>query len=561
MPEAGDHFGPVKMDLFRILAFGQVCLFFLRVYGQPGLVAVSLKRIPAVMPGVVFIISGALSLVPALAGHGKPLALLDGMLAGGLFLVLVGTGTSGLAVEILAINAVAAGLASGYGLLQYSGVDLFAWSRGFAGSAPPSTYGNPLFLADGLASALPIAVAGTFSGRRKIRLGSLALSLILFAGLLVSQARGAWAGAIVGLAVLSWVIWRESRNRRIWFGALGTGLAVIVLGAVVLRPPAPGGDAVFQKAHALLEQGGAGFRGRFLLWESTALLARDNPVLGAGLGEFPGHYNLYQGPLLSSPRYTGLEYHSTGHAHQDYLQMVAESGIVGLGIFLWLVVAVMAGFIRDFRMEDGSWNTGRAAALAGLLVLLVDAFFNGPLHLPPSAQLAWLLLGMSCGLPGRDAGWRPPYSHRRTPPALIFLVGLVAVLVARPFARDLVGEVYMRDAQMAMEINLPEEALGGAIDSFALSIEDRRHRFLLGRAYYLAGRYDDSAEQFALDALENPGMASAWHNLGLSLLQVGRAGPAVQAFKRAAVLDPTDSSLPGLIKSAQKALLTGKKGH
>ena len=170
-------------------------------------------------------------------------------------------------------------------------------------------------------------------------------------------------------------------------------------------------------------------------------------------------------------------------------------------------------------------------------------------------------MGLSVISPDTVARRNRSGEPRHIPAHWLVLAALVAVMVARPFARDLAGEVYQREAQVALEENRPELALAEAIDSFALSIEDRRHRFLLGRSYYLSGRYGESAEQFAQDAMENPGMASAWHNLGLSLMQEGRGGLAVQAYHRALLLDPTDKVLPGLIQEAGKAPRTGKRGN
>jgi len=565
MPGAWDAFGPVKADLFRIISLSLVCLFVVRAVEWPGRFAMNLVKVPAVLPGLVLIIYGVLAMVFSLLGHGKPLAVLDLLLALGLFMMLVAENDRKLVWKMLAINAGAVGLASVYGLSQYFGFDWYSWRRGFAGSAPVSTYGNPLFLADGLASTLPFAVMGLLSSRRNVRFVSFMLSIVIFAGLLVTQGRGAWAGALIGLAVLFLFLRPEILAKKFWVGGWVLGALTIFSLAAFPGTIKSGGEPIFRKALVLVEQGQGGFRGRFLLWESTALMARENPIAGAGRGEFSGRYNVFQGPLLASPRYAGLEYHSTGHAHQDYLQMVAESGVVGLGLFFWMVVAVIVTVNRGALYQAGNsaglMNSGllsdqklKIAALSGVVVYLVDAFFNGPLHLPPSAQWMWVLVAIACLKVREGASEGGDILPHRIPVYLVVLVIFASVLVARPFARDLAGEVYMKEANQALENNRPEFALERAIDSFALCVEDRRHRFLLGRAYYQLGRFGDSAEQFGLDAMGNPGMASAWHNLGLSLIQVGRSGMAVQAFRRAQFLDPTDKSLPGLISDAEKAV-------
>ena len=558
MPDAWDHFAAVKMDFFRILALGQVVLVGVRNNSGTSRFSADLKRVPALVPGIAGILAGVVALGFSISGHGKPLAVLDGLLASGLFVMLVAEGDRVLAGKMLTIYAGSAGLAAVYGLAQYSGFDLFEWKRAFAGSAPASTFGNPLFLGDGLACALPIAVMGLFSSRRYFRVLFLFLALILAAGLLVSQARGAWAGAFVSLAVLFVLIGGATVIRNSWVRVFGVGLAVIVFWGFHPDPLNPGGDPVFRKAEVLVRQGAGGLRGRFLLWESTALMMRENPVFGAGRGEFPGRYNLFQGPLLAAPKYAGLEYHSTGHAHQDYLQMGAESGVMGLGLFLWLVVSVVAGYRR--KIPDLKAVNYRTVAIGGLAVFLVDGFFNGPFHVPPSAQWVWLVMGISSLVPP-GGGEARNVGRRRLPFLANVLLGLVVVMAARSFARDLVSEVYLREARLALDKNQAGIAVERAINSYALSAEDRRHRFVMGQAYYLAGRYGDAVEQFARDAEENPGMASTWHNLGLSLRQSGKFGLAVQSFERAALLDPTDGVIRELLRESGKASQAHKKGN
>ncbi len=68
--------------------------------------------------------------------------------------------------------------------------------------------------------------------------------------------------------------------------------------------------------------------GRLHIWRATAAMFVDRPLLGHGWGTFEGLLPGYR------PRPTGLFF---THAHNEYLQVLAEAGVVGLSIVAWLI--------------------------------------------------------------------------------------------------------------------------------------------------------------------------------------------------------------------------------
>src|SRR5207245_8960972 len=94
-------------------------------------------------------------------------------------------------------------------------------------------------------------------------------------------------------------------------------------------------------------------------------------------------------------------------AHDDYVQNAAETGVLGLGLWLWLLAAVLrAGWLA--AGAGGSPEEGAAAAglLGGCVALMVDAWFNFPFRIIPALVVFWLFAGLLAaraadGLPGR----------------------------------------------------------------------------------------------------------------------------------------------------------------
>ncbi len=104
-------------------------------------------------------------------------------------------------------------------------------------------------------------------------------------------------------------------------------------------------------------------------WKDTFGMVLAHPLTGVGLGNFNLTYSRY--------------------AHNILLQLWAETGIVGLISFLWLVVAVFFAGLRS--KINLNWKPALAAAsLIFLLHNLVDFSF----FLPETAFIWWVILGL-----------------------------------------------------------------------------------------------------------------------------------------------------------------------
>jgi hypothetical protein len=119
--------------------------------------------------------------------------------------------------------------------------------------------------------------------------------------------------------------------------------------------------------------------GRLDLWASAARLIAAHPVLGVG----PDNFRHFYGGEL------GLEaWDERVQANNLYLEVLADFGVVGFAVFIWLVVAPIKSLIRT---ED-ILQIGVAAAVAAFLIHgMLDVF----IAFTPTALLFWMLLGIA----------------------------------------------------------------------------------------------------------------------------------------------------------------------
>jgi len=147
--------------------------------------------------------------------------------------------------------------------------------------------------------------------------------------------------------------------------------------------------------------------GRVQFWQGTWEVIKHYPLLGAGLGAFSVAYTRHD--VLNGA--TRLE-----QAHNDYLQILADAGIVGglLGL-LFLYALFRHGFSR-INSKDKFRRGVAAGALAGCFAVLVHSFFDFSLHMTSNALL-FLVLAALATLNGRvevpDAGKRGRSRRRR----------------------------------------------------------------------------------------------------------------------------------------------------
>ena len=214
--------------------------------------------------------------------------------------------------------------------------------------------------------------------------GLAACVVALTIGLAHTQSRGGLiAAATVGVtaAVL---------YRRRWRSALllAVGAVVIVAGTwLVVSPQAS--SHVFKR-----NDGGAG---RSTLWLVAWRVAEANPVGGAGLDNFRSvapRYVRQPGTLRYVEKVTDRPH----VVHNTYLQLLAETGLVGLGLFLAVVTACLTAAWRAASAFDRLGQSdlallSRAVLLAGVGVLAALLFISAG-----TDPRLWLLLALGPAL-------------------------------------------------------------------------------------------------------------------------------------------------------------------
>ena len=171
---------------------------------------------------------------------------------------------------------------------------------------------------------------------------------------------------------------------------------------------------------------------RLGMWKDTLSMIKDYPVFGAGLGAFRAAFLRYQTSDLD---------HAIIYSHNDYLQLTAEGGVLGLLLVLTIGALVFRMLIHS--VTEAAHRHDRMLAIActaSLSAIALHSFFDFNLYVPPVALLAAIVSGMSVGLylevRRRVAPDRPPDSpfirHQMLTLASFLAVYSVIALVVTP---------------------------------------------------------------------------------------------------------------------------------
>jgi O-antigen ligase len=124
------------------------------------------------------------------------------------------------------------------------------------------------------------------------------------------------------------------------------------------------------------------FQSRGWIWRDTAAMIRDRWALGVGIGAYETAY-----PIYSSHDGTLV----VGQAHNDYLQIMADAGILGAVIALWFIFLVARDAVRASRHRSRVMSGTALGATGGMFALFIHSLFDFNFQIPSNALLFLVL--------------------------------------------------------------------------------------------------------------------------------------------------------------------------
>jgi len=250
--------------------------------------------------------------------------------------------------HILGVMLIVGGLFGIYGILQYKGIDFAFWKANVGRNQVFGLFGNVNYFAEYIIVPLPLAISLFFATRNRTH------KILLFGGILamggsiiLTFTRGSYLA--IGISSISmfflYLVGQGKsfikEHKKIFILILALIILVTFLFAIPNPLNKPGTVISKIKGRISITQftKGSSLKRREAIWGFTTLMIKDHPLLGSGLGTFKYNSLSYQAKFFDQGENRRLyPYGIADKAHNEYLQLGAEVGILGLGIFIWLLI-------------------------------------------------------------------------------------------------------------------------------------------------------------------------------------------------------------------------------
>ena len=218
---------------------------------------------------------------------------------------------------------------------------------------------------------------------------------VMIAALLLSGSRGGIISFSFGMIVLLLLAYNRRLLRK-WVTIVFIFVPLSIVITFSINP-----DLVQKRLPTLRAlESDSSFQVRWELWRSAVHIFQDYPLTGSGSGTFK-HLN----PRYRTFRTKLFHFH---YAENDYVQLLAETGILGVSLMVLLTITFFYHLLSLWRRRRSRWATALGAGgISALCSILIHSWGDFNLHIPSNAFLFTVIAALSyviVNISGREDG-------------------------------------------------------------------------------------------------------------------------------------------------------------
>ena len=383
---------------------------------------------------------------------------------------------------------------------------------------------------------------------------SLMLSLIVVY-LIYTQTRAGWL-AVTGQGLLFVVLRKTTRlnlaplwsRQKKW--AMLFGLFV-VLTMMNIGPAGftPGYEAVGLRAASIASI--QGNHVRFAIWADTLSLIQQHPLLGVGLGNLKVHFPSVQKESI----FLYTQY--LKDAHNDYLQIWAELGFVGLTLFACLIVSLGLFLVRTHKACTGDLEKTLELQALGLSLvgIGINALFCFPLERMIPLFTIMVMLGLIASLARETRPDKPIHIPKRFAAyAAIVLLVFAPIMVVDNLKAIAADHFYLKTCVATVEENW-QEVIASGNKSLHYQPNDVTPHAYIGPAYLAQDNYSEALPHLLTMLEKFPYHYITLLNTGTAYYGLHDYQKAQQYFAKAVQIAPIAGAAHGQMGKAYWQLM------
>ncbi|MFC1546809.1 O-antigen ligase family protein [bacterium] len=372
---------------------------------------------------------------------------------------------------------------------------------------------------------------------------------VMFTALICTQTRSSWLGLFAGFVV--WLFfYLKNKTQNFKFILKVTAIIILLTSAVILLSPAKGMIKERVKESFSFKHENKAIFQRILIWSCAKDIFLEKPVLGAGWGLFEMRYPFYQGKYLFDERIARHRTHAN-NVHNEILEQLSQVGIIGLGIFIWLLICfwkLMLNIFYDAKLTE-SRRMESVVLLSGSTAMLVDNMFNVSLHFAVPMMIFWFMIGTGVKKfqwfkkESKKVEYNITFVYRLLIMLLIFIFLSISVKQIKMFLAE---KNYFKGFVIAKKkTRIYKNDLLVALKYFEKARS--QHRFEVNNLYEMGNTFAqlgvrEKAKQFYLEAISaNPGYDEIYFNLGVMFYQDKDIPNALKNFETSYKINPIET--------------------
>lgn len=274
-----------------------------------------------------------------------------------------------------------------------------------------------------------------FTSNRWMSLIAGASLFIISIALFATSSRGGIATWLLLVPFMLWAGYQHTKSKQLVAMIPIIAILAFLCSTLFLH------SSVVERTFQLAQDASA--NARLLMWQSTIKIALDHPLFGTGWGTFSGYYPAYRSPLENTT--SGVS------AHNDYLQLAAEGGILAMLLQLGILLGLMLQLKRSLRHADLA-SLESTALLLGVLAIFIQAGVNFIFVFAFMNILAGLYLARAAQLIDTPHIIQMPSVENVRPSVKRLLAGFIFLLIATPFTLHLIAQACLTGSQLGLAV-------------------------------------------------------------------------------------------------------------
>ncbi|MCX8082500.1 MAG: tetratricopeptide repeat protein [bacterium] len=269
-------------------------------------------------------------------------------------------------------------------------------------------------------------------------------------------------------------------------------------------------------------------KSRFLIWSITLKMIKSNPLMGVGPGNFFVMYPYYAIGEEKALRGISLV---VDRAHNDYLDICAETGITGIFLFLYLLYCFFKVCIILYRDIDRKRKLLIAGIISSVVAMCINALASFPFNNPATLFLFWTNVSFAGGIYRKVKGERSVKVSYSIVKFYLVIFAITGIVLSYR------GIKAGRCAFLA-KVFKGKQSLQFAESAVAYNPFSFKYLHFAGTTALNLGEYQKAYELLTKGINLHPYYDSTHNNLGLIYLFIGDIEKAESSFFTALKLNP-----------------------